>query len=246
MSIARMSTAIEPSTLDLLKRFNRAFPQFYEQFVGSDIQLQNLRLAYQLFRTKKAVIELTAEGDRTALHFAYRNQSFLLSDIFGVLAAYGLTIHSLSLYGQIYPPMLVFAKLVVSRGGKELTPKTADNVRRAVREALAGRFEVEDMLNVEFNLDAGLEQVETEFYVDPVFHLPALLIEADNQPGLFYKVMYTIWQEDLLVVNANLLVWRGRTRLILYLLGPNEGVIPEYLGQKIAEGVRHRLLGKVI
>lgn len=244
MSIVRMSAAVEPSTLDLLKRFNRAFPQFYEQFVGSDIQLQNLRLAYQLFRTKKAVIELTTEGDRTAIHFAYRNQSFLLSDIFGVLAAYGLTIHSLSLYGQIYPPMLVFAKLVVSRGGKELSPKTAENVRRAVREALAGRFEVEDMLNVEFNLDAGLDQVETEFYVDPVFHLPAILIEADNQPGLFYKVMYTIWQEDLLVVNANLLVWRGRTRLILYLLGPNEGMIPEYLGHKIAEGIRDRLLGR--
>ena len=49
MSIALMPAALEPSTLDLLKRFNRAFPQFYEQFVGSDIQLQNLRLAYQLF-----------------------------------------------------------------------------------------------------------------------------------------------------------------------------------------------------
>ncbi|TVR12238.1 MAG: hypothetical protein EA395_06190, partial [Phormidium sp. GEM2.Bin31] len=90
---------------------------------------------------------------------------------------------------------------------------------------------------------AGLEDVETEFYVDPVFHLPALLIEADNQPGLFYKVMYAIWQEDLLVVNANLLVWRGRTRLILYLLGPNECAIPDYLGSQIAESVRRRLLG---
>ena len=99
------------------------------------------------------------------------------------------------------------------------------------------------MLAVEFNLDAGLEEVETEFYVDPVFHLPALLIEADNQPGLFYKVMYAIWQEDLLVVNANLLVWRGRTRLILYLLA-NQSLIPDYLGQKIAEGVRQRLLGE--
>lgn len=239
-----MSTGLDATTQELLKRFNKAFPQFYEQFVSSDIQLENLRLAYKLFRTEKAVIELTAQGDRTTLHFAYRNHSFLLSDIFGVLAAYGLTIHSLSLYGQIYPPMLVFAKLVVSRGGKELSPKTAENVRRAVREALAGRFEVEEMLNLEFNLDTGLAQVETEFYVDPVFHLPALLIEADNQPGLFYKVMYTVWQEDLLVVNANLLVWRGRTRLILYLLGPNEGVIPEYLGQKIAEGVKCRLLGQ--
>ena len=219
-----MALGLKPTTLELLKRFNRAFPQFYEQFVSSEIQLQNLRLAYQLSRTRQTIIEMKPEGTKSALHFAYRNQSFLLSDIFGVLAAYGLTIHSLSLYGQICPPMLVFIKLI--------------------REALAGRFEVEEMLAVEFNLDAGLEQVETEFYVDPVFHLPALLIEADNQPGLFYKVMYAIWQEDLLVVNANLLVWRGRTRLILYLLGPNENLIPEYLGQKIAEGVRQRLLGR--
>ena len=238
-----MAAGLKSSTLELLKRFNRAFPKFYEQFVSSEIQLQNLRLAYQLYRRRQAVIEIKPEGNRSALHFAYRNQSFLLSDIFGVLAAYGLTIHNISLYGQIYPPMLVFIKLVVSRGGKVLPEKTADNVCRAIREALAGRFEVEEMLTVEFNLDAGLEQVETEFYVDPVFHLPALLIEADNQPGLFYKVMYAIWQEDLLVVNANLLVWRGRTRLILYLLGPNESLIPEYLGQKIADGIRYRLLG---
>ncbi|MCU0526395.1 MAG: hypothetical protein MUF72_16405 [Elainella sp. Prado103] len=239
-----MASGLKSSTLDLLKRFNRAFPQFYEQFVSSEIQLQNLRLAYQLYKTRQAVIELNPEGNKTALYFAYRNQSFLLSDIFGVLAAYGLAIHGLNLYGQIDPPMLVFVKLVVSRGGKALSEKTAENVCRAIREALAGRFEVEEMLAVEFNLDAGLEQVETEFYVDPVFHLPALLIEADNQPGLFYKVMYAIWQEDLLIVNANLLVWRGRTRLILYLLGPNESLIPEYLGQKIADGVRRRLMKK--
>ncbi len=239
-----MAAGLKPSTLQLLKQFNRSFPQFYEQFVSSEIQLQNLKLAYQLYKTEQAVIDLKVEGNKTALQFAYRNQSFLLSDIFGVLAAYGLTIHSLSLYGQIHPPMLVFIKLVVSRGGRVLMEKTADNVRRALREALAGRFEVEEMLAVEFNLDAGLEQVETEFYVDPVFHLPALLIEADNQPGLFYKVMYAIWQEDLLVVNANLLVWRGRTRLILYLLGPNESLIPEYLGHKIADGVKQRLMGQ--
>ncbi|MGA1357838.1 MAG: hypothetical protein ACO35Q_14340 [Prochlorothrix sp.] len=239
-----MAAGLKPSTLQLLKQFNRSFPQFYEQFVSSEIQLQNLKLAYQVYKTEQAVIDLKVEGNRTALQFAYRNQSFLLSDIFGVLAAYGLTIHSLSLYGQIHPPMLVFIKLVVSRGGRVLMEKTADNVRRALREALAGRFEVEEMLAVEFNLDAGLEQVETEFYVDPVFHLPALLIEADNQPGLFYKVMYAIWQEDLLVVNANLLVWRGRTRLILYLLGPNESLIPEYLGHKIADGVKQRLMGQ--
>jgi hypothetical protein len=225
-----MAAGLKSSTLELLKRFNRAFPQFYEQFVSSEIQLQNLRLAYRLYKTKRAVIELKPEGSKSALHFAYRNQSFLLSDIFGVLAAYGLTIHSLSLYGQITPPMLVFIKLVVSRGSKALTNKTAENVCRAVREALAGRFEVEEMLAVEFNLDAGLEQVETEFYVDPVFHLPALLIEADNQPGLFYKVMYAIWQEDLLWSCHCCVAWTNP--VILYLLGPNENLIPEYLGQK--------------
>lgn len=239
-----MAAGLKPPTLQLLKQFNRSFPQFYEQFVSSEIQLQNLKLAYHLYKTEQAVIDLKPEANKTALQFAYRNQSFLLSDIFGVLAAYGLTIHNLSLYGQIHPPMLVFIKLIVSRGERVLLEKTAENVRRALREALAGRFEVEEMLAVEFNLDAGLEQVETEFYVDPVFHLPALLIEADNQPGLFYKVMYAIWQEDLLVVNANLLVWRGRTRLILYLLGPNESLIPEYLGHKIADGVKQRLMGK--
>ncbi|EGJ33559.1 hypothetical protein LYNGBM3L_29170 [Moorena producens 3L] len=233
------------SQQEILKRFNRAFPKFYEQFVSSEIQLHNLKLAYRLYKTQHAVIEIKPEGSKSVLHFAYRNESFLLSDIFGVLTAYGLTIHSLSLYGQISPPMLVFMKLVVSRDRKALTYKTSENVCRALREALAGRFEVEQMLAVEFNLDAGLKQVETEFYVDPVFHLPALLIEANNQPGLFYKVMYAIWQEDLLVVNANLLVWRGRTRLILYLLGPNGNLIPDYLGQKIAESIRRRLLGQV-
>jgi hypothetical protein len=237
-----MASSLKSSTLELLKRFNQAFPQFYEQFVSSEIQLQNLRLAYSLYKTRHAVIELKSEGSKSALHFAYRNQSFLLSDIFGVLAAYGLTIHGMSLYGQIRQPMLVFIRLLLSRSSKALTEKTAENVCRAIREALGGRFEVEEMLALEFNLDAGLEQVQTEFYVDPVFHLPTLVIEADNQPGLFYKVMYAIWQEDLLVVNANLLVWRGRTRLILYLLGPNENLIPEYLGHKIAEGVRQRLL----
>lgn len=237
----KMAVGLNPSTVGLLKRFNRSFPQFYEQFVSSEIQIQNLRLAYQLYQQKKAVIEIKREGSKNALFFVYRNQSFLLSDIFGVLAAYGLTIHNLSLYGQIRQPMLVFVKLVVSRGGKALSSQTAENVCRAIQESLTGHFEVEEMLSVEFNLDAGLEGVSTEFYVDPVFHLPALLIEANTQPGLFYKVMYAVWQEDLLVVNANLLVWRGRTRLILYLLGPNESLIPEYLGQKIAEGIRTRL-----
>jgi len=69
------------------------------------------------------------------------------------------------------------------------------------------------------------------------------LIEANSEPALFYKVMNAVWQEDLLIVSANLLVWRGRTRLILYLLGPNESVIPEYLGKKIADSIKQRLSG---
>ena len=105
-----MVSGLESSTLELLKRFNRLFPQFYEQFVSSEIQLENLRLAYRLYKVQQAVIEFKPEGNKSALHFAYRNQSFLLSDVFGVLAAYGLTIHSLSLYGQIKRPMLVFVK----------------------------------------------------------------------------------------------------------------------------------------
>ncbi|MFN5862339.1 MAG: hypothetical protein ACK451_10220, partial [Pseudanabaena sp.] len=149
-----MTFGLKTSTIELLKRFNTSFPQFYEQFVSSDIQLQNLRLAYQLYQTKEAVIELKSESSRSVLYFAYRNQSFLLNDIFGVLAAYGLTIHSLSLYGQIHTPMLVFIKLVISRGGKTLPPKTAENVRKAIKETLLGHFEVEEMLALEFNLDS--------------------------------------------------------------------------------------------
>jgi len=140
-----MTFGLKTSTVKLLKRFNRSFPQFYEQFVSSDIQLQNLRLAYQLYQTKEAVIELKSESSKSVLYFAYRNQSFLLSDIFGVLAAYGLTIHSLSLYGQIHSPMLVFIKLVISRGGKSLPQKTAENVRKAIKETLLGRFDECDL-----------------------------------------------------------------------------------------------------
>jgi len=65
-----------------------------------------------------------------------------------------------------------------------LIEKTAEKICRAITDALAGRLDVQEVLALEFNLDAGLKQVETEFYIDPVFHLLALLIEADNQPSL--------------------------------------------------------------
>jgi len=238
-----MTTGLKSSTIELLKRFNTSFPKFYEQFVSSEVQLQNLKLAYQLYQRQEAVIDIRSEGDKSALYFAYRNQSFLLNDIFGVLAAYGLTVHNLNLYGQIYAPMLVFCKIMISRGSKPLSDKLSENVSKAIRETISGRFDVEEMLAVEFNLNSPLVKVETNFYVDRVVQLPTILIEANSEPALFYKVMNAVWQEDLLVVSANLLVWRGRTRLILYLLGPNESVIPEYLGKKIADSIKQRLLG---
>lgn len=237
-----MVTGLKPSSLELLKRFNRSFPSFYQQFVSSEIQWQNLQLAYQIYQTQQAVLQIKQEEEKNILHFAYRNQSFLLSDIFGVLAAYGLSIHNLSLYGQVQLPMLVFIKLVMSRNRQPLPPKVVESVGRTIRQTLAGNFALEEMLGLEFNLNAALENVTTEFYIDPVFHLPALLIEADSKAGLLYKIMYAIWQEDLLVVNANLMIWRGRGRLILYLLGPNGNMIPDYLGQKLADNLKHRLM----
>jgi len=238
-----MTTGLKADTIELLKRFNTSFPKFYEQFVSSEVQLQNLKLAYQLYQTQQAVIDIRLEGDKSALYFAYRNQSFLWNDIFGVLAAYGLTIHNLNLYGQIYPPMLVFCKISISRGSKPLTDKLSENVSKAIRETLSGRFDVEEMLAVEFNLNSPLVKVETNFYIDRVVQLPTVLIEANSEPALYYKVMNAVWEEDLLIVSANLLVWRGRTKLILYLLGPNESIIPEYLGKKIAESIKQRLSG---
>jgi hypothetical protein len=238
-----MTTGLKSSTIELLKRFNTSFPKFYEQFVSSEVQLQNLKLAYQLYQTQEAVISIRPEGNKSALYFAYRNQSFLLNDIFGVLAAYGLTVHNLNLYGQIHAPMLVFCKISISRSNQPLTDKLVEKVTKAIRETLSGRFDVEEMLAVEFNLNSPLVKVETNFYVDRVVQLPTIFIEANSEPALFYKVMNAVWQEDLLVVSANLLVWRGRTRLILYLLGPNENMIPEYLGKKISESIQQRLSG---
>jgi hypothetical protein len=236
-----MTARLHDSTLTLLKQFNASFPKFYEQFVSSEVQLQNLKLAYQLYQSQSAVIELRTEGDKSAFYFAFRNQSFLLNDIFGVLAAYGLTIHSLNVYGQTRAPMLIFLKIILSRGNSPLSDKVSENVQKAIRETLLGRFDVEDMLAAEFNLNAPLKKVECSFYVDRVVQLPTFLVEANSEPALLYKVMNAVWQEDLLVVSANLLVWRGRTKLILYILGPNENLIPEYLGIKIAESIRQRL-----
>lgn len=227
---------------ELLKRFNRSFPDFYEQFVSREIQLQNLKLAYQIHKTKQPVIQVGQEGDHSAVYFAHRNQSFLLSDLFGVMAAYKLGIHSISLYGHVRSPMLVFVKLIISEGGNLLSKKRRDSVCRAITQTLNGEFEVEEMLAVEFTWLEGLAEISTSFFIDQVFHLPALLIEAGNHPGLLYKVMHSLWQEDLLVVNTNFMIWQGRVRLLLYLLGPNGNLIPDYLGQRMAESIKQRLV----
>lgn len=237
-----MLTELKPSTRELLKNFNRSFPQFYEQFVSSEIQLLNLRLAYQLYKNQQAIIEIEPEGDKTAIKFAYRNQSYILSDIFGLLAIYGLTIHSIDLHAQIRSSRLVFMHLVVSRNDKPLTLKTTQSLERNVRLAMTGDLDVKYLLANKLQVPVEPQRVETQFYIDPVFNLPTLLIDANNNPKLFYQVMDAIWQEDLLVVNANLLLWRGQTRLIFYLLGPDESSITDYLGQKIAESVRQRLV----
>ncbi len=235
-----MSSNVHTSTQELLKRFNQAFPEFYEQFVSSEIQFQNLRLAYELQKNRQPVIQLQTEAERTQLQFACRNQSSVLSDIFGVITAYGLTQHNFSLYGQVRLPLLVFLRLTLSHKGKALSQKGRDSLCRSIRAALANQFEVEK--RPELNQNGGLQALETSFYIDPVFHLPALLVEAESQPSLIYRVMYAIWQEDLLVVNANFMAWRGRVRLILYLMGPNGNAIPDYLGKPMAVSIKQRLI----
>ncbi|MBW4553775.1 MAG: hypothetical protein KME35_22100 [Aphanocapsa sp. GSE-SYN-MK-11-07L] len=235
-----MTSDVQTSTLELLKRFNQAFPEFYEQFVSSEIQFQNLQLAFELQKTRQPVIQLQTEAERTHLQFACRNQSSVLSDIFGLIAAYGLTQHNFSLYGQVRLPLLVFLRLTLSHKGKALSQKGRDSLCRSIRAALADQVEVEKIS--ELNLKGGLQGLETSFFIDPVFHLPALLVEAESQPSLIYRVMYAIWQEDLLVVNANFMAWRGRVRLTLYLMGPNGNPIPDYLGQHMAESIKQRLI----
>ncbi len=230
------------SEQELLKRFNRNFPDFYEQYASSEVQLQNLKLAYQIHKTKHPVIHLGLENGKTTLYFANRNHSYLLSDLFGVMAAYRLGIHSLSLFGQVRAPMLVFIKLIISQEGMALSKKMSDSVHRALVRTLSGEFAVEEMLTLELDWGEGLKNIQTSFYTDHVFHLPALLVEGNSHPALLYKVMHAIWGEELLVVNTNFMLWRGRVRLLLYLLGPNGNLIPDYLGQRLAENIKDRIM----
>ncbi|ERN41497.1 hypothetical protein KR51_00020740 [Rubidibacter lacunae KORDI 51-2] len=239
---------LETPNPKLVKRFNQGFSEGYEQFVSSRAQRTNFQLAYQLYQEKRAIIELQMDGPHTVLIFANRNQSFLLNDIFGVLAAHRIVVLGLSLHGRIRAPMLVFARLVLSQRGQPLSPQTSESLDYALRGALDAQFSVEGMFSPVFSLDGQLDRVSTTFAIDPLLHLPALSIEArlhdpEQQTALCYKIAHALWQEDLIAINADLQVWRSQSRMILHLLGPNATQIPEYLGQKIAESVQQRLLG---
>ncbi len=243
-----MAADLDPQALKvstrsaLMRRFNESFPPFYSQFASSEVQAQNLRMAYTLYQSRKAVVQLVDDRNKTILFFAYRNQAYLLSDVFGVLTAFNLSLHGVNLYGQVQSPHLVFMRIILSRKDMALSPQTKLNLERAIHECLAGVFKVEETLAIEFNLKQGLNNSQVNFFKDPVFHLPAILVEADNEPALFYKVMQALSEEDLMVVSINLLLRRDQTRLIFYLLGPNAtSSIPDYVGQKLANSLRHRL-----
>jgi UTP:GlnB (protein PII) uridylyltransferase len=238
-----MAASLKPSTQERLKRFNQWFPKFYEQFVTSDIQLQNLKLAYRYQeQDRQVVIHFDHEADRSTIYVAYRNQPEILRDLFGVLAAYNLSTLDIKLYGQIQEPMLLFIQLVVAQGGKAVPTKTAESVKRALREALAGRYSVNEMLSTEVYRDASMQGINAEFQMDQVFHLPTLMIEAETQDGVMFKIMNAIAEERLLAVSANWLIFRGRTRLMLYVLNEQAQMIPDYQGHKIADRVKAALM----
>ena len=54
-----MSPSLKPATQEKLRRFSQLFPEFYEQFVSSDTQYDNLKLAYQLYKQKQANLRLS-------------------------------------------------------------------------------------------------------------------------------------------------------------------------------------------
>ncbi len=239
------SQSIQVSTRSaLMQRFNQSFPAFYSQFVSSEVQAQNLRLAYTLYQTRRAVVQMQDERHKTVVCLAYRNHPSLLRDLFGVFTVFNLSIHGINLYGQIYSPHLVFIRTIVSRDGHSLSSQTKLNLERAIHECLAGVFRVHETLAVEFDLKAELKDTRVSFYLDQVFHLPTLLVDTENQPGAFYRVMTALWQEDLTVINLNLMPRRNQTRFIFYLLGPDSTpTMPEFVGQKLALNVQQRLQG---
>lgn len=238
---------LEASTRSVLMRqFNRRFPPFYSQFASSEVQLQNLQLAYTLYQTRQMVVQMREEHNKTLLLFAYNNYPAVLRDVFGSVAAFNVTLHNIQLYGQVEAPRLVFLRLTLSRDGKPLPLSSTLNLERAIHECLRGRFNVQETLSLEFDLQEKLNGATVRYYFDKVFHLPALLIEAETDPSLYYKIASALCSENLTVVGVTSVLRRGQTRLICYLLGPNgTTTIPDYLGQRWAVAIGSRLHAQV-
>lgn len=230
---------LEASTRSaLMRQFNKRFPAFYSQFASSEVQNHNLQLAYTLYQTRKVVVQMREEHHKTLLLFAYNNYPAVLRDVFGCVAAFNLTLHNIQLYGQIESPRLVFLRLTLSRGGSPLSTSAMFSLERAIHECLAGRFNVEEALEIEFDLQKKLKDPTVRFYFDRVFHLPSLLIEADAEPSLFYKIAAALCQENLTVIGVTSVLKRGQTRLICYLLGPNgTTTVADHLGQRWATAI---------
>jgi hypothetical protein len=234
---------LSSATLADLKRFNQSFPLFYQQFVSSEVHLQNYQLAYRIYRTNKAAIAIKKlSHSHSLVFFGYRNQSLLLAEMFKILSTAGLLIERVNLYGQVSQPMLVFLKLVVSHQSNAIAANLATQLESKILAISAKTFGNE---NQNFELASPqnkLENVQTDFFIDRLSHLPALAIATDAQLGLTYRVFEALGQEDLRVINASLSISKGRAKFRLYLLGPDGLNIPEHLGMRIANGLRERLM----
>jgi hypothetical protein len=68
-----------------------------------------------------------------------------------------------------------------------------------------------------------------------------LMIKAEDQPALLYKVLHAVGQEDLLVVHATFRAWRGQAQSKLCLLSPDGSELPTRLGETLAQSIQQRL-----
>jgi hypothetical protein len=264
--IAELQSAeLQESAQCALKRFNQAFPDFYERFASSEVQLQNLKLARALYQSQRtrvfifpdsqqllnqslpthdtAITPLANQSDDTKLvvQFTHRNTAFLLSDIFSILTAYGLAIHYLSLYGQVRSPKLLFVKLIISHPTKALTSADITKLSQYIESTLSEKISPQQILAARLQPQQAIKKLETQFDRDRLLHLPTLSIKAENQPTLLYKILHAVGQEDLLIVHATFKVWRRQARCKLCLLSPDGSELPCQLGVVLAQSIQQRL-----
>jgi UTP:GlnB (protein PII) uridylyltransferase len=264
------SSELQESAQQALKRFNQAFPSFYEQFASSEVQLQNLKLARALYQSQRTRVSIFSDSPqhpnqslathsttatqltqpladtqladtRLVVQFTHRNTAFLLSDIFSILAAYGFSIHYLSLYGQVRSPRLLFVKLIISHPTKALTPADITKLSQYFEHTLSEKISPQQALAAKLRTQQTIKKLETKFYRDRLFHLPTLMIKAEDQPALLYKVLHAVGQEDLLVVHATFRAWRGQAQSKLCLLSPDGSELPTRLGETLAQSIQQRL-----